>query len=270
MTDKLRWIDTHCHLTDEVFLEDIDDVILRARDAGVKRIIVSSWDRPSINAVLMLARRYPEVYCTIGIHPSDCDQLTDECEAYIRGMARQADALKIVAIGEIGMDYHYDGIDKEMQKDAFRRQLRIAKEMDLPVVVHERDAHEDALNLLLEHQADEGLRSVPGVFHCYSGSAEFAKRLLPMGWYFGFDGPLTFKNGKKPREAAAAIPLDKLLIETDAPYLTPHPHRGKRNEPAYVDLVGIEMAELFGMEIGEMAEQLWHNSVTLYPLLRDL
>ncbi len=267
MEKKVRWIDTHAHLTDDAYAEDIDAVVERAVEAGVKRIIISSWDRPSINQVLLLARRFPEVYCTIGIHPSDCDQVTAESLAYIRSLALRAREMKIVAIGEIGLDYHYDGYEKEMQHQAFLRQLEIARDFDLPVVVHERDAHEDCLDLLLKAKEEGILKEQPGVFHCYSGTAEFAKRLIPMGWYFGFDGPLTFKNGRKAREAVAVIPKDRLLIETDSPYLTPHPYRGKRNEPAYVSLVGAEMASILDMEEEDLSEQLWINTRTLFPLL---
>lgn len=267
MTTEINWIDTHSHLTDEAFREDIDSVVERALAAGVERIIVNAWDRPSINQVLLLAKRIPQVFCTVGIHPSDCVQLTDECVAYLRGLALRAKELKIVAIGEIGMDYHYDGIDKAMQKLAFRKQLEIAREFDLPVVVHERDAHEDALNLLLEAKDDGILRDLPGVFHCYSGTAEFARRLLPMGWYFGFDGPLTFKNGRKARETVLSIPGDKVVIETDAPYLTPHPHRDKRNEPAYLPLIGEEISKLWDLDVSSTAAKLRANSLRLFPLL---
>lgn len=260
-----KWVDTHLHLTDEAYKDDLHEVIRRAKSAGVGRFISNSSDRASIQDVLFLAGRLPEVYCTVGIHPSDCEQLTDECLALIRHLAAQAAKLKIVAIGEIGLDYHYDGIDKEQQKRAFRRQLEVAAEFDLPVVIHDRDAHEDILNLLLEAEADGLISERPGVFHCYSGSKEFALRLLEMGWFFGFDGPLTFKNGRKARETVLALPKDRILIETDSPYLAPHPYRGKRNEPSYLPLIGEALAELWEMSPEETAAQLYENAIRLFP-----
>ena len=269
MAAEIRWIDTHAHLTDVAFDDDREAVIERARAAGVRKIIVNAWDLASIDGVLEFAARVPEVYCAIGIHPSDCADYSDAVGRTIKQYAEQADRYKIVAIGEVGMDYHYDGIDKEMQQHVFREQIRIAQAVNLPLVVHERDAHEDALTLLLQAEADGILRQAPGVFHCYSGSGEFAKRLIPMGWYFGFDGPLTYKNGKKARAVVEVLPRDRVLIETDSPYLAPDGYRGKRNESAYLPLIGSELARLWDLSLAETAEQLWQNSHTLFPGLHD-
>lgn len=265
MSGDVRWIDTHSHLTDAAFASDRELVLQRALDAGVKKIIVNAWNLESIEGVLALAAQVPEVYCTVGIHPSDCEDYSDEVGRYIRSLAEDAERHKIVAIGEVGLEYHYEGFDKALQHHVFLEHIKIAKDTNLPLVVHERDAHEDALILLEAAKADGFLRDVPGVFHCYSGSAEFAKRLLPMGWFFGFDGPLTYKNGKKARAVVDVLPRDRVLIETDSPYLPPDGYRGKRNESSYLPIVGREMARLWGVDEAIAAEQLWQNSLTLFP-----
>lgn len=265
MSNQIRWIDTHAHLTDKAFDEDREAVIERAREAGVQMIIVNAWDYASIEGVLAFAARVPEVYCAIGIHPSDCEDYSEAVGDEIKRLASKAERYKIVAIGEVGMDYHYDGIDKDLQQHVFREQIRIARDVNLPLVVHERDAHEDALILLRQAEIDGLLRKNPGVFHCYSGSSEFAKQLLPMGWYFGFDGPLTYKNGKKARATVEVLPRERILIETDSPYLAPDGYRGKRNESAYLPIIARELAKLWALSEEETAVQLWRNSHRLFP-----
>lgn len=267
MTAQVKWIDTHSHLTDKAFKDDLSAVLDRARHAGVAKFIVNAWDKRSIDQVLLLAVQEQDVYCTVGIHPSDWQDLDESGISYIKSLAKDAKQNKIVAIGEVGMDYHYDGIDKDGQKKAFRQQIEIAHEFNLPLVVHERDAHGDAIELLIEAKADGVLLDQPGVFHCYSGTAEFAQRLIPQGWFFGFDGPLTYKNGKKAREAVLAIPKDKILIETDAPYLAPQAYRGKRNEPSFLPEVAKTLATLWDLNMEETSRQLWQNSHACFPNL---
>lgn len=196
---------------------------------------------------------------TIGWHPVDAIDMTDEDLAWIKDLSAHE---KVVAIGEMGLDYHWDKSPKDVQKEVFRKQIALAKEVGLPIVIHNRDATEDVVSILRE----EGAEEVGGIMHCYTGSAEIAQECIDMNFYLSFGGPVTFKNAKKPKEVVKQIPNDRLLIETDCPYLTPHPYRGKRNEPSYVKLVAEQIAELKGMTYEEIAAVTTENAKKLFGI----
>lgn len=263
----MEWIDSHVHLTDERFAEDLPEVLERAREAGVVQMLLIAFDLPSSEAVVALAREHEELYCAVGVHPHDADSWTPELERRLRSLLDAKKENKIVAVGEIGLDYYYDNSPREIQKLVFRRQLELAKEYELPFVIHNREAHHDTYDILEAARRDGLLREAdPGVMHCYSGSPEMALRFLKLGLLLGYDGPITFKNAKQPCECVAVTPRDRLLIETDCPYLTPVPHRGKRNEPSYVPLVGAKVAEIWGCDPEEAARQTVANTRRLFGL----
>ncbi|OXT15258.1 hydrolase TatD [Bacillus sp. OG2] len=251
--------DTHVHLNAEQFEEDLEEVIGRAQAEGVSHMVVVGFDRPTITKAMELAEAYDFIFACVGWHPVDAIDMTDEDLAWIEELAAHP---KVVAIGEMGLDYHWDKSPKDVQKDVFRRQIRMAKKVKLPIVIHNRDATADVVEILRE----EGAGEVGGIMHCYSGSVEVAKECLDMNFYISLGGPVTFKNAKKPKEVAEAVPLEKLLIETDCPYLAPHPYRGKRNEPAYVKLVAEQIAELKGLAFKEVAEATTENAKRLFGI----
>lgn len=253
--------DTHVHLNDEQFEEDLEEVIGRAQAEGVSHMVVVGFDRPTITRAMELAEAYDFIFACVGWHPVDAIDMTDEDLAWIEELAAHP---KVVAIGEMGLDYHWDKSPKDVQKDVFRRQIRLAKKVKLPIVIHNRDATADVVEILRE----EGAGEIGGIMHCYSGSVEVAKECLDMNFYISLGGPVTFKNAKKPKEVAEAVPLEKLLIETDCPYLAPHPYRGKRNEPAYVKLVAEQIAELKGLAYEEVAEATTENAKRLFGISR--
>ncbi|MCA1042400.1 TatD family hydrolase [Bacillus infantis] len=253
--------DTHVHLNAEQFEEDLEEVIGRAQAEGVSHMVVVGFDRPTITRAMELAEAYDFIFACVGWHPVDAIDMTDEDLAWIEELAAHP---KVVAIGEMGLDYHWDKSPKDVQKDVFRRQIRLAKKVKLPIVIHNRDATADVVEILRE----EGAGEIGGIMHCYSGSVEVAKECLDMNFYISLGGPVTFKNAKKPKEVAEAVPLEKLLIETDCPYLAPHPYRGKRNEPAYVKLVAEQIAELKGLAYEEVAEATTENAKRLFGISR--
>ncbi|ASB86630.1 TatD family hydrolase [Bacillus sonorensis] len=251
--------DTHAHLNAEQFNEDLEDVIARAKEAKVEHIVVVGFDRPTIKRVMELIETYDFIYAAIGWHPVDAIDMTDEDLQWIKELSSHE---KVVAIGEMGLDYHWDKSPKDIQKEVFRKQIALAKEVKLPIVIHNRDATEDVVTILRE----EGAEEVGGIMHCFTGSAEVAKECINMNFYLSFGGPVTFKNAKKPKEVVKQIPNDRLLIETDCPYLTPHPFRGKRNEPGYVKLVAEQIAELKGMTYEEVAAITSENAKKLFGI----
>ena len=253
--------DTHAHLNDEAFAEDAEAALHRALDAGVTKINIVGCD-PEMSAMAVeMAEKYEAVYAVVGIHPSDADKYDEAMEEQLRRWSAQE---KVVAIGEIGLDYHFeDDIDHDIQRDVFRRQLRLARELQMPVVIHSRDAMEDTVRIIREEQPEGGFR---GVFHCFSGSWEQAKVCLDLGFYIGFDGPLTFKNSKKLPKVASEMPLDRLLIETDCPYMAPEPVRGRRNEPANVKHIAAKVAELRGISVEEAERVTYENGCRLFGL----
>jgi TatD DNase family protein len=251
--------DSHTHLNAEQFNEDQDEVIQRALDAGVTRMVNVGFNRETIPGSIALAERYDFIYSTVGWHPVDAIDMTPDDLAWIEDLCKHE---KVVAIGEIGLDYYWDKSPKDVQQRVFREQIRLARKLSMPIVIHNRDAHQDILHILKEEKAAE----VGGIMHCFSGSWETAKQCLDMNFHISFGGPVTFKNAKQPKEVLAQVPLDRLLIETDAPYLTPHPFRGKRNESAYVRLVAETAAEIRGMTLEELAEITTNNAIRLLGL----
>ncbi|MCG1023964.1 TatD family hydrolase [Sutcliffiella horikoshii] len=251
--------DTHVHLNADQYEEDLQEVIDRARQDKVDNMVVVGFDRKTINRAMELVEKYDFLYAAVGWHPVDAIDMTDEDLAWIEDLASHE---KVVAIGEMGLDYHWDKSPKDVQKEVFRKQIRLAKKVKLPIVIHNRDATADVVEILKEEEAKE----VGGIMHCFTGSLEVAKECMDMNFYISFGGPVTFKNAKKPKEVVKEIPMDKLLIETDCPYLTPHPYRGKRNEPAYVRLVAEQVAELKNVTIEEVAEKTTANAKKLFGI----
>ncbi|MBW3114697.1 MULTISPECIES: TatD family hydrolase [Bacillaceae] len=251
--------DTHVHLNAEQFDEDLEEVISRAREAGVENMVVVGFDRPTIDRAMELIGQYDFLYAAIGWHPVDAIDMKDEDLVWIEELSRHP---KVVAIGEMGLDYHWDKSPKDVQKEVFRKQIQLAKKVKLPIVIHNRDATQDIVDILREEGADE----VGGIMHCFSGSPEIAQECVDMNFYISLGGPVTFKNAKKPKEVAKEIPLEKLLIETDCPYLAPHPYRGKRNEPAYVKLVAEQIAELKEVSLEEVEKMTTENAKKLFNI----
>ncbi len=256
---KKMLFDTHVHLNDKQFEEDLEEVIQRTKEAGVSNVVVVGFDRPTITRAMELVDGYDFIYAAVGWHPVDAIDMTDEDLNWIEKLAAHP---KVVAIGEMGLDYHWDKSPKEIQKDVFRKQIKLAKKVKLPIIIHNREATADIIEILKEENAHE----VGGIMHCFSGSAEIAKECVEMNFYISLGGPVTFKNAKKPKEVTAEIPLDRLLIETDCPYLAPHPFRGKRNEPAYVKLVAEQIAEIKEITYEEVAEATTRNAKKLFGI----
>lgn len=254
---KVQVIDTHAHLEHERFRDDLDDVIARAKAAGVWPVIEVGSDLATSRAALGLVRRYPGLLAAVGIHPHEANTASDAALESIRAMARERG---VIAIGEIGLDYHYDFSPRDEQRRAFAAQIAIAKEVGLPIVVHDREAHADTLAILKSERA----AAVGGVMHCFSGDWKLARNVLDMGFYISVGGTLTFPNAAPLRDLVARLPLDRLLLETDCPYLTPVPHRGKRNEPAFVVLVAQELARLKRLDADEVAATTSHNAEILF------
>jgi TatD DNase family protein len=251
--------DTHAHLNATDYAEDVEEVIERAKEAGVSNIVVVGFDRPTIKKAMELVDKYDHLYGCIGWHPVDAIDCTDEDLQWIEELCKHP---KIVAVGETGLDYHWDKSPKEIQHEVFRKQIRLAKKLNMPIMIHNREATDDVLTILKEEHAEE----VGGIMHCFSGSVETAKEALKLNFYISLGGPVTFKNAKKPKEVAKVVPLEKLLIETDCPYLAPHPFRGKRNEPAYVRLVAEQIAELKEISLEELAEATTRNAKKIFGI----
>lgn len=251
--------DTHVHLNADQFNDDLQEVIARAQAEGVTKMVVVGFDRPTITKAIELCETYEFLYASVGWHPVDAIDMTLDDLEWLRELSSHP---KVVALGEMGLDYHWDKSPKDVQKDVFRKQIQLAKQVKLPIIIHNREATADIVEILKEEKAQE----VGGIMHCFSGSAETALECLEMNFYISLGGPVTFKNAKKPKEVAQAVPLDRLLIETDCPYLAPHPYRGKRNEPAYVKLVAEQIAELKGVSYEEVANATMENAKKLFDL----
>jgi TatD DNase family protein len=252
--------DTHTHLDSHKFDEDRKEVIERAREAGVDLLLNIGFNRETIPTTIALSEAYDFIYAAVGWHPVDSIDMTPDDLEWIERLCEHP---KVVAIGEIGLDYHWDTSPKDVQHRVFREQIRLARKVKKPIVIHNRDAHEDIVKILREENAAE----VGGVMHCYSGSWETAKACLDMNFYISFGGPVTFQNARVPKEVLKQVPLDRLLIETDAPYLTPHPFRGKRNESAYVSLVAQSAAELLGKSVEEIAKITTENGKKCFSIV---
>ncbi|MCO6453150.1 MAG: TatD family hydrolase [Caldilineales bacterium] len=262
-------IDSHCHLDLPHFDEDRDEMVARALEAGVETIITIGIDLAHSRAAIALAERYPQVFATVGIHPNDCAGFGPEMLAELRELAGHP---RVVGIGEIGLDYYWDRVPVEVQKPAFRAQLDLAAELDLPVVIHDREAHDD-VRAELRAWAQDRLPGTPlsekpftGVLHSFSGDLDMAEEAYEWGFVIGISGPVTFKNARSLQALVPRLRRDRLIIETDAPYLTPHPYRGKRNEPAYVALVAEKLAELWAMPSAEVAAQTTATARKLFGI----
>lgn len=251
-------VDSHAHLDHDLFAGDVDAVIVRAQAAGVRYIVTIGSDLASSEAAVRLAEKYPCVYATVGIHPHEAVQLDDKAYRRLQELAAHP---RVVAIGEIGLDYYYDHSPRPVQRDAFIRQLELARETGLPFVVHSRDADADTLAVLRDWGQD-----LRGLLHSFAGSDEMLAECLAMGYLVSTGGMVTFKNAGAIRSAMAQVPLDRLLVETDAPYLTPVPLRGRRNEPAYVQYVVAFLAELRGVEPAHMAAVTTANACRFFGL----
>ncbi|WP_196600403.1 TatD family hydrolase [Pectinatus frisingensis] len=250
-------IDTHAHLDDDQYDQDRTEVINRAADEGVNLIVNMGADMDSSHKAVQLAAQYDAIYAAVGVHPEEADGMTCDDDYVLSELA--VDNAKVLAIGEIGLDYHFRTDNKDVQKKVFIKQLDLARQLHLPVSIHARDAHADLMQVL----KTEG-RGVRGVIHCYSGSWEMAEELFNMGWYIGADGPLTFKNAAKLPEIIRKMPMERLLLETDCPYLAPVPQRGKRNEPAFVKYTAQKVAEIRNMQFAQVAEITTINAKNLF------
>ena len=252
-------IDTHTHLDAHAFDEDREAIIRRAREAGVDRMINIGFNRETIPTTMELAETHDFIYAAVGWHPVDSIHMKPEDLEWIASLCKHE---KVVAIGEIGLDYHWDTSPKDVQQRVFREQINLAREVGKPIIIHNRDAHEDIVKILKEERAEE----VGGVMHCFSGSWETARQCLDLGFYISLGGPVTFKNARVPKEVLKHVPLDRLLIETDCPYLAPHPNRGKRNEPSYVRYVAEAAAEMKGKTLEEISRITTENAEKCFRL----
>ena len=255
--------ESHAHYDDEAFDPDRDELLSGMRQHGIETVINVSADLDSVNSSLDLAHKYPDVFAAVGIHPSETMDLNDETFEWLK---EKTDDERCVAIGEIGLDYHfldeYPDPDKETQQYWFERQLELANEKNKPVIIHSRDASADTLNILKKPQ----YKNITAVMHCYSYSAQTAKELTSMGYYFGIGGVITFKNAKKLVEALKIMPVDRILLETDCPYLAPTPHRGERNNSYYIPLIAQKIAELKDMDYEEVVKQTCENAKRFFGL----
>ena len=250
--------DTHAHMDDRAFDEDREELLADLPRQGIGLVLNPGCSLASSRNVDMLTKRYDYIYGAVGSHPDAADEVNEAVLEEYRMLCKQNPRIK--AIGEIGLDYHYEDIPREIQKCAFRLQMELARELALPVIVHERDAHEDGMKIV------EEFPEVRGVFHCYSGSAEMAKWLVARGWYIGFTGVLTFKNARKALEVASSIPLDRIVLETDCPYMSPEPFRGRRNDPGKLYRMAEKLAELRGLSVEEIHRITMENGKKLYKI----
>ena len=250
--------DTHAHMDDRAFDIDRTELLAHLPNQGIVLLMNPGCSLESSRNVDRLTRQYDYIYGAVGSHPDVADEVNEEVLAEYRAMV--AANPKIKAIGEIGLDYHYEDIPRQLQLKAFKLQMELAQELNLPAIVHERDAHEDGMKVV------EEFPEITGVFHCYSGSAEMAKWLVSRGWYIGFTGVLTFKNARKALEVAAAIPLDRIVLETDCPYMSPEPFRGKRNDPGKLYRMAEKLAELRGLTVEEVHAITTENGKKLYRI----
>lgn len=257
-------IDSHCHIDGEAFDADRDEVVQRAREAGVVAMLnIGTGDPHSddFRKAVAVAEKYENVYASVGVHPHDAKLYDDNAEAHLIELVKSSK--KVIAWGEIGLDYYYDHSPRDVQREVFRRQIRTARELGLPIIIHSRDADDETVEILTEECSWEGFR---GIMHCFGGTAEMAKALLPLGFLISFAGNVTFKKAENLRDAARVVPLEKLLVETDCPFLTPIPFRGKRNEPAYVVHTANFLADFLGVAPDKLARQTTTNFLQFFGL----
>lgn len=251
-------IDTHCHIYSEYY-DDIDEVIERSINDGVSMIIVNGVDRKSNEEILKLVKKYDIVYGALGIHPDQCEKVSNEDFMFIEEHINDD---KIVAVGEIGLDYHYD-LDKDMQKELFKKQLDIASKYNKPVIIHSRDSIQDTYNMLKEYK-------IKGIMHCYSGSVEMAREFNKLGFLIGVGGIVTFKNAVKLIDVIKSVDLKYIVVETDSPYLTPEPYRGKRNEPKYIKIIMEKICDIKGIEYKDLCDTIRTNVFGLFDKNSDI
>lgn len=265
--------DTHAHLQDEPFEADFNVLLVKLEQNRVGRVVLPGSDLPDSRKAAELALRHPGLYCALGFHPHEAASWTETSREELKELILETEAAGkaqgrervVVAVGEIGLDYHYDFSPSDIQAKVYREQLELAAELNLPVVIHEREAFADSLEILRQAKKD-GLLELPFDCHCYSGSVEGAELLLELGAYLGFDGPITFKNARKAPDVLASLPADRFLLETDSPYLTPVPFRGKRNDPSYLEYIARKAAEIRNSSYEEIVEQNWQNACRFYRL----
>ena len=250
--------DTHAHMDDRAFDEDREALLAALPNQGLALVMNPGCSLASSRNAVKLANAYDYIYAAVGSHPDVADEVNEDVLAEYRALVR--DNPKVKAIGEIGLDYHYEDIPREIQLKAFRMQMELARELKLPVIVHEREAHDDGMRVVHDFP------DVTGVFHCYSGSAEMARQLVDLGWYIGFTGVLTFKNARKAIEVASSIPLDRIVLETDCPYMSPDPFRGHRNDPGRLYRMAEKLAEIRGMTVEEIHAITTENGKQLYRI----
>ena len=250
--------DTHAHMDDRAFDSDREALLRAFPEQGIALLMNPGCSLASSRAACELARRYDYIYAAVGSHPDAADEVNQAVLEEYRMLCKLTP--KVKAIGEIGLDYHYEDIPRQRQQEAFRAQMALAKELNLPVIVHEREAHEDGMRIV------EEFPEVTGVFHCYSGSAEMAKWLVQQGWYIGFTGVLTFKNARKAVETAASVPLERIVLETDCPYMSPEPFRGKRNDPGKLYRMAERLAEIRGISVEQVHTATLENGKRLYRI----
>lgn len=252
------YFDTHAHYTDEAFDQDREKILSEVRASGVELIVNAGNNMESSLASIRLANEYPYIYAAVGWHPQDAKSFDFQIAPdLMRNWSREK---KVVAIGEIGLDYYYDHPSREEQRAVFIRQMELAKELSLPVVIHDREAHADCLEII------KGFPEVKGEFHCFSGSVEMAREIVDMGWYIGFAGVVTFKNARKANEVAAICPPDRILIETDCPYLAPVPNRGKRNDSRNINHISDKISEIKGIKAEEAARLTLYNGKVFFGI----
>ena len=249
--------DTHAHMDDSAFDADREALLAALPEKGIGLLMNPGCSLASSRNAVALAESFDYIYAAVGSHPDAAREVCPEVIAEYRALCKLP---RIKAIGEIGLDYHYEDVPRGIQQSAFRSQMALAAELDLPVIVHEREAHEDGMRIV------EEFPGVTGVFHCYSGSLDMAKWLIARGWYIGFTGVLTFKNARKALEVAGNIPLDRIVLETDCPYMSPEPFRGKRNDPGKLYRMAERLAELRGMTVEEVQERTFQNGRRLYRI----
>lgn len=257
MSYATGWIDTHCHIHDDKMAHDVADTLQRARDSGVERFVVIGTDAPTCEQATSIASQFPDVWATVGLHPHDATQGVASIEPFITKD-------RVVAIGECGLDYYYEHSPRDVQMNAFAEQIALAKQHDLTLVIHTRDAWQDTYDVL----DAEGIPDNT-IIHCFTGGPEEARQCLDRGAYLSFSGIVTFKNAADLREAAMLCPIDRILVETDSPFLTPVPHRGQPNEPAHVGIVGTAIADLRGHDAADFARQTTANARRVFPRIHS-
>jgi TatD DNase family protein len=259
----MKFIDSHCHIDGEAFDDDRDEVVQRARDAGVKAMLVVGTGNPhdgEIAKAVQTAESYENVFASVGVHPHDAKLYDDKAEENLINLTQSE---KVIAWGEVGLDFYYDHSPRDVQREVFIRQIRTAKSLNLPIIIHSRDADDETVEILTQECSYEGFR---GIMHCFGGTAEMAESLMRLGFLISFAGNVTFKKAENLRNAARVVPLEKLLIETDCPFLTPIPFRGKRNEPMYVAETAKFLADFYGVEVESLANQTTQNFIDFFEI----